>query len=145
MLKVMIETSMRKALVVVLVFAVTGVVVATHDARGQSRDFNFLAIESADLQVSSVDDLMSIYINGQKVEEARFGETPPRRSILQFLKRGPNAITVDIYNGKYGGCGGVLTVRLNLTVVLQRRWEVPMKDAPYEANCIREVLTLNLN
>lgn len=109
-------------------------------------DFRLSDVVSADIQVSSVDDEMSVEVNDVRVVQAKFGEAPPRTSIRNHLKAGPNKIVVNIYNGPYGGCGGRLELRLNGQVQpdVSRTWSVPMKDAWANANCILEVLTLNL-
>jgi hypothetical protein len=94
-------------------------------------DIRFDEIQTAQVQVSRVDDFMRVSVNGNQVEDAKFGETPPWRTIKPYLKRGPNSIFVLIINGQYGGCGGELQLRINGSVVTDftREWSIPMERA----------------
>jgi len=113
----------------------------------QNSQMKLTNIKSAELQVSSVDDYMQVYVNDHLVEDATFGATPPWRSFKEFLRTGPNAIKVVINNGRYGGCGGVLNFRLNGKVyeALRRSWSTPRLESFENSNCTLEVFTMNFD
>ena len=107
----------------------------------------FATVHTAEIQVARVDDFMQVFVNGQQVENAKFGDTPPWRSIKSLLRQGPNSILVNIDNGQYGGCGGTLQLRINGSLIpdFSQQWAIPMQQAPVNGNCVRQVLTLDLN
>lgn len=101
---------------------------------------------SAELQVSSVDDLMLVRVNDREVIAAKYGETPDWVDIKSLLRNGPNKIEIIIQNGQYGGCGGVLTVRLNGKIRPDSKWawSQTVNQLP-NVVCFAEVRTLNLH
>jgi hypothetical protein len=106
----------------------------------------FQEVESAELQVSEIDDIMTVTVNGVPVIRALYGQTPPWTNIKDFLHSGPNAIEVIIQNGQYGGCGGTLALRLNgqLNPDYRWRWEERGNQVP-DIVCFQQVKTLNLD
>lgn len=106
----------------------------------------FLEVESAELQVSEIDDIMTVTVNGNPVIQATYGQTPPWTDIKKFLHPGPNAIEVIIQNGQYGGCGGTLVLKLNgqLNPDYRWRWET-RENQPPDVVCFQQVKTLNLD
>lgn len=106
----------------------------------------FADVTSAELQVSDIDDLMNVSVNGNPVIQAAYGETPPWVSIAQLLRKGPNKLEVVIQNGNYGGCGGTLTLRLNRCLHPDYRWVWSRQEnqAP-NVVCFQQVKTLNLD
>lgn len=106
-------------------------------------------VKSAEVQASEVDDRMILRVNGNEVFDVKYGETPAWVSIKNDLRRGPNSLEVVIINGKNGGCGGSLALRLNGRLNPYEpegkwRWSVPMKDASIDAVCAQQVKTVDL-
>ena len=106
--------------------------------------FALANIRSAEIQVGSVDDFMQVRVNNALVEDATFGQTPPWRSIKERLKKGTNAIHVNIVNGQYGGCGGKLRINGSIIPEFSKRWSIPQHEAQVNATCATEISTLNL-
>lgn len=70
-------------------------------------------LESAEMLATEVDDLMYVSVNDVSVLESHYGETPDWVNFTPLLHKGTNKIEVIIENGRYGGCGGQLAIRLN--------------------------------
>jgi len=104
-------------------------------------------VSTAELQVSSVDDFMQVYVNDHLVEDAKFGDTPPWRPFRAFLHQGANAVKIIITNGQYGGCGGTITFQINGKVYdeLRHSWVTPMNQAFANAICTLEVFTIDFD
>ncbi|MGZ4992688.1 MAG: hypothetical protein ACXV79_00845 [Methylobacter sp.] len=106
----------------------------------------FKDVESADIFAQRVDDLLIVEVNGQKVLRAEYGKPLPPVPILDYLKRGLNTISIMIQNGRYGGCGGEVTLRLNGLINQEYEWkEYKYNNQPQYVVCFQHVWTLQLN
>lgn len=73
----------------------------------------FSELKKAEIRVSEVDDQLLATINGQQILDVKFGEATDWVEITSLLRPGENAIGIRILNGRYGGCGGRVELRLN--------------------------------
>jgi hypothetical protein len=102
-------------------------------------------VKTAEIQLSDVDDIMKVYVNGQELAPARYGDFPAWISILDYLRNGDNKIEISISNNNAGqACSGTLRLKLNGIVNsdYQRFWRKP--DAPANTECFRETIVLPL-
>ena len=107
----------------------------------------FRHLDMAELQLSEIDDEMIVLVNGIEVARGKYGDVPGWVSFKEELRQGPNSVEYIIANGRYGGCGGTLTLRMNGVLDSNYRWSwfKPMQDAQVGAVCFQGVKTLNLD
>jgi hypothetical protein len=102
-------------------------------------------VKTAEVQVSDIDDIVAVKVNGNEAVRATYGETPGWISIKDSLHEGQNAIQVLIQNGKYGGCSGTVTLRLNGITDAKHTWDwKKQENQPPGTVCFLDVKTLNL-
>lgn len=106
---------------------------------------SFSQVCSAQIQLSRVDDSMEVKVNDRTVAKATYGQALEWVDILPSLKAGANKIEVQIDNGQYGGCGGMLVGRLNGIESPSFRWERQKTENQLpNVSCFYETFTLNL-
>ena len=106
-------------------------------------------LRSAELRISEVDDHLRISINGEELPPLAFGKEPGPISILRFLRRGQNSVSIGIDNSPYGGCGARVEIWLNGQTDADRRWYwfKDIDKAPANGNCftVNKSLYLSLS
>ena len=113
------------------------------------RALRYSDLYKAEIQASNVDDMIIARVNGKNILQAEYGEAPDWVEITDMLHRGANAVEAIVQNGRYGGCGARLRVRLNGIVHADHdwRWGAANGDkglvTPYVV-CFQEVNTVNL-
>jgi len=105
----------------------------------------FKDLRKAEINLSEVDDVMYVSINDQRVARAEYGETPGWIDVTKHLKKGTNKIETTIENGRYGGCGGTLELKLNgfRNPEFKMTWSKPENQMPWVV-CFKQVKTLIL-
>jgi hypothetical protein len=105
----------------------------------------FSDLDTAELAVSAVDDLMIVSVNNKEIARVAYGQTPEPFDVKKELHRGANKIEIIIQNGDYGGCGAALTLRLNDQENPEFKWRwSEQKNMPAKVICFSQTQTLNL-
>ena len=86
---------------------------------------------------------MQVSVNDHVVSTGRYGESPDWVDIKPVLRNGPNKVESIVQNGRYGGCGGTLVLRLNGIVNPEFRWEFKkLENQLPDVVCFSEVRPL---
>jgi hypothetical protein len=105
----------------------------------------FAALRSAELEISEIDDLMVVWVNGKEIVRGAYGDTPDPADFKPLLHKGSNKIEVSIQNGAAGGCGGALVLRLNGLENPDFRWRwAEQKNMDAGVVCFAQTRTLLL-
>jgi hypothetical protein len=114
-----------------------------------SRALRFSSLNKAEILGSEIDDHLVVKINGQQIIQADYGQTPSWTDVTRLMRRGVNAIEVIIQNGRYGGCGARVKLRLNGIILSGHDWawgissgDKTLKD-PFVV-CFQEVKSIHL-
>ena len=102
-------------------------------------------VQTAELQLSDVDDEMTIWVNGQEIITSKYHDAPAWASFSNYLIDGDNIIEVSIRNGEAGqDCSGQLRLKLNGIINSGYQWYWEKDEAPANAECFHEKVTLSL-
>jgi len=124
-----------------LVFAITGAVKTSQPEWPRK----YSDVCSAEVQLSKVDDLVLVNVNDTEVASAKYGETPGWKDVLPLLRKGPNKFEIIVQNGRYGGCGGQVVIRLNGLESADYKWNKQrLENQMPGIVCFAETLTLDL-
>lgn len=107
-------------------------------------DRKLSSLKTAQAQLSQVDDEMILKINGEIVENVKYGDVRPWINIKNYLTKGANRLEVTILNGPYGGCGGKLQLMFNKVEEQEFNWIWSNPFGSANSICISEVKTLNV-
>ena len=100
---------------------------------------------TAEMQVSRVDDILSVSVNDKEVIHATYGQALGWISIKPELRRGANKIEVIVENGRYGGCGAQMILKLNEIENPDFKWsKQKVENQIPNSVCFAETMTLNL-
>lgn len=104
-------------------------------------------VQTADITLRDIDDIASVYLNNNVIiENAVYGQALQWYNFKQFLVHGNNDLRVFIKNGRFGGCGAKLSVKINgePNLQLSKAWAKPMDAASIDGVCFDDVITFTV-
>lgn len=101
-------------------------------------------VRSAEMRLFDVDDTMYVRVKGVDVGKATYGTSSAWIDVKDHLITGMNVFEFIVVNGKYGGCGGTASLRMN-SVLREPFWSQSVKENQLpDIVCFQETRTVEL-